>query len=259
MSDPVREYRCIVVVPCYDEAERLRVNVFEDFARANPSILLTFVNDGSRDSTLNVLRALHARAPETINVLNGVHNRGKAEAVRLGLNHALQYNRADVVGFWDADLATPLDAIPDLLGVLESQPDIEMVFGARVKLLGRKVERFAARHYLGRLFATVASVILRMPIYDTQCGAKLFRATPELGRVLQRPFLSRWIFDVEILARFIHQRNGHAHAVAATIYEYPLKVWVDIAGSKVRPKDFLRAILELAAIYRRYLTRTSRE
>jgi glycosyltransferase involved in cell wall biosynthesis len=247
-----------VVVPCYNEAARLRVDAFEAFSRANPDILFLFVNDGSGDSTLDVLRTLHERVPESTVVVDGVQNRGKAEAVRLGLNRALQDRRAAIVGFWDADLATPLEAVPELLGVLDARPEIEMVFGARVKLLGRNVERLAIRHYLGRIFATVASVMLRMPIYDTQCGAKLFRATPALERVLSQPFLSRWIFDVEILARLIQDRNGDSGAVAATIYEYPLQVWVDVAGSKVRPKDFLRAIGELGAIYRRYLSRISR-
>lgn len=242
-----------VVVPCYNEAARFQTGAFLDFSRRFPAIQFVFVNDGSGDTTLDVLNALHARLPDSTHVLNCLKNGGKAEAVRQGIVLALSRMHPQVTGFWDADLATPLEAIPELLGVLDERPDILMVFGARVNLLGRNIRRLAVRHYLGRLFATVVSAMLRMPIYDTQCGAKLFRATLELERALATPFLSRWIFDVEILARLIQQRGGDAAAIAATIYEYPLQQWVDVAGSKVRPRDFLKAMAELVAIYRHYL------
>jgi glycosyltransferase involved in cell wall biosynthesis len=210
------------------------------------------VDDGSTDATVQLLEAMRNSVPERIAVLRQQVNRGKAEAVRAGMLQALEQTRAETTGYWDADLATPLNAVPEMLAVLDARPAVRMVFGARVKLLGRRIERLAVRHYLGRIFATVVSNMLRLPVYDTQCGAKLFRRSDDLVAALQRPFLSRWVFDVEIIARFI-QRLGVAE-VERSIYELPLQEWADVGGSKVRPKDFVVAILDIAQIWRTYLS-----
>ncbi len=248
---------CTVVVPCYNEELRLQVASFGDFlASADPMhrrIHFLFVNDGSRDQTLAILNRFAALHQERVNVLDKQPNGGKAEAVRLGMLHALSVPGTEYTGFWDADLATPLAQIPDLLQMLATRPDVRMVFGARVRLLGRDIHRRAARHYLGRVFATVVSVLLRLPIYDTQCGAKLFRVTPEFAEILNRPFLSRWIFDVEILARFIARHKSDREYVHDSIYEFPLPEWTDVAGSKVGSLDFLKAFGELLVIYKTYL------
>jgi hypothetical protein len=185
----------------------------------------------------------------------------------------------DSVGFWDADLATPLEAIPQFCELLRRDPRLQMVIGARVKLLGRTIERRILRHYLGRLFATAASVVLRLPVYDTQCGAKLIRASAEMRALFDEPFRTNWIFDVELLARFIGGRKagrrfgvapacptgggGVSHpripptarkaAVEDSIYEVPLDQWRDVAGSKVRVRDFFKSFFELARIYWTYL------
>ena len=243
----------VVVIPCFNEAHRLKVTEFVSYAANFPDVALLFVDDGSRDATWEVLQDLAGRAGQNVHLLRQPRNGGKAEAVRAGMNHALERLEPEVVGFWDADLATPLEAIQDLRCVLAKRPGVDMVFGSRVRLLGRQIERRPVRHYLGRLFATVVSNLLRLPIYDTQCGAKLFRASDDLRAVLRDPFVSRWVFDVEMIARFIQRAGGDAARVAPRIYEFPLYAWQDVAGSKVRPADFFKAFRDVLRIHRRYL------
>ncbi|MDD9940999.1 MAG: glycosyltransferase [Myxococcales bacterium] len=236
----------IVVVPCYNEAERLPTDVFSSFLDKVPQVGFVFVNDGSRDRTPELLAELAASHPSRIAAIDLERNRGKGEAVRRGLLLAMDHAPA-IVGFWDADLSTPLEAIPQLAQVMIEHSEIEMVLGARVGLLGHDIRRRVPRHYAGRIFATAASLVLGIPVYDTQCGAKLMRNTERLREVLREPFGSRWIFDVEMIARF-RQAGGKARS----IYEFPLDRWHDIGHSKVRPGDYLRAIFELSAIHRRY-------
>lgn len=252
MPDPANMLATIVV-PCYNEARRLNTQELRSFFAASRDIGFIFVDDGSKDDTLAVLEQLREGYGDRVRVLHKEPNAGKAEAVRHGMLEALRSEQAGAVGFWDADLATPLEAIHDLLQVLLDRPETRMVFGARVKLLGRNVERRAVRHYFGRIFATVVSILLRLPIYDTQCGAKLFRVTPELRDILSEPFSSRWVFDVELLARFIRLHQANTKAVRAAIYEFPLYSWRDVAGSKLKPTDFVRAFGDIVKIYCKYL------
>ena len=244
---------CTIVVPCYNESARLNTDIFAEFLRQGHKIRFLFVNDGSKDDTARVIQRFSAGREEYVELLDKQKNAGKAEAVREGMLTALREHKAEYVGFWDADLATPLDAIPDLLRELAHNSALQMIFGARVRLLGRDVHRKAIRHYLGRLFATVVSVMLRLPIYDTQCGAKIFRATPQFEAILTEPFISRWVFDVEIIARVLRANGFNVKEVEHQIYEFPLKKWEDVAGSKVHGGDFLKASVDIIRIYRKYL------
>jgi len=238
--------RVALVIPCYNEANRLDAAAFRNFNLPDDDVEFVFVNDGSTDSTLQVLQSLPG------SVVNLERNSGKAEAVRRGMLAALD-RKPDITGFWDADLATPFSELPGFLAVMKERPEIEMVFGARVRLLGRQISRRPSRHYFGRVGATLISSSLGLAVYDTQCGAKLFRASDALRDVLGTPFLSRWIFDVEIIARFV-QRWGRDR-VAHALYEYPVTRWQDVKGSKVKSRDFVRALRDLWKIHRAYNAR----
>jgi dolichyl-phosphate beta-glucosyltransferase len=242
----------IVVVPCYNEAARLDVDAFRRFASQGHPVRLLFVDDGSTDDTPAVLKGLLQADPKHFLLHRLPKNRGKAEAVRAGILRALELG-ADMVGYWDADLATPLEAIPQFQAFLDANPAVEIVMGARVKLLGWQIERRALRHYLGRVFATVASLTLDLPVYDTQCGAKLLRVTPTTAQLFAEPFSTNWIFDVELLARFLRHRRAAGLPVEDAIYEMPLHQWHEVGGSKVHVSDFFRAFFGLGRIYWRYL------
>lgn len=246
--------RTAIVVPCFNEEQRLDGAAFLDAVARDPRTEFVFVNDGSRDRTLDRLRELAARCPGRIRWCDLPENRGKAEAVRRGVCTALR-DGAEYVGYWDADLATPLDEIPRFREVLDRRPEVQVVIGTRLPLLGRKIVRKRSRRFLGRVFARVASRMVELPLIDTQCGAKLFRATTETERLFAEPFLSRWIFDVELFARMAALRG---RAAAAAIYELPLENWHDVAGSKLKGRDFVRAIGELAAIRWRYFAASGR-
>lgn len=245
---------CTLVVPCYNEADRLKIGEFRSYLARASDVSVLFVNDGSTDHTLRVLEQFHSEIPAKTEILHRERNSGKGEAVRQGMLHALGRPGIAYVGFWDPDLATPLEAIDDLRGVLVSHPPVDIVIGSRVRLMGRNIDRRPSRHYLGRVFATCASIVLGLPIYDTQCGAKLFRVTPRLAQVLQLPFLSRWVFDVELIARFVQLHAGDED-VAGLIYEFPLHCWKDMPGSKLRPRDFYTAAGHLLAIRRVYFSK----
>jgi dolichyl-phosphate beta-glucosyltransferase len=250
----IRAGEIAVVLPCYNEARRLDLQAIENFLRVSPDVLLLFVDDGSTDDTPLLLEQVRQRVPAQVRTLRLSSNRGKGEAVRSGIAIALR-RRPQIVGFWDADLSTPLEMIPRLAEELRARPNVQLVMGSRVAMLGRQIRRSRWRHILGRAFATVASIVLRLPVYDSQCGAKLIRVTPHTAELFSSPFRARWIFDVELLARIATHANfgSHLPSAEALLYEHPLESWHAVKGSQLRPADFLAAVGDLLAIYWRYM------
>lgn len=242
MSAPPGEdaARRVIVVPCYNEARRLDATALGELAEVARARVIA-VDDGSTDGTA-VLLAAAARNHDRVTVLTVAVNGGKAEAVRAGLRAAIDEGAA-IVGYFDADLATPVAEMARIVDRLATCDQLDVVLGSRVGLLGHRVVRKLWRHYLGRLFATASSAVLGLPVYDTQCGAKVFRVTPALSSALAAPFVSRWAFDVELLGRL-----RHAGTPVAALEEMPLRAWRDVGGSALGPRAAVGAGIDLVRL-----------
>lgn len=243
----------VVVVPCYNEARRLEA---AEFLRLSQAVSVWMVDDGSRDATSSELAAIAARSAGRIRALANPRNLGKAETVRGHMLEAADAG-APYVGFFDADLATPVDELLEMLAELAAS-GAEAVTAARVGLSGREIHRSGARHYTGRVFSTIASLAIGAPYYDTQCGAKVFRNGAALRAALAEPFLSRWAFDVELLGRLLAGSRAVAPVEAQRLVEHPLQRWEDVAGSKLTVLDAWRSGLELFLIWRDLARRRAR-
>jgi glycosyltransferase involved in cell wall biosynthesis len=231
------------VVPCYNEAKRIDIARFGELARGAH---LIFVDDGSQDDTRAVLDAFAETSGGAVEVISLEKNQGKAAAVRAGMLHASE--RGDrIVGFADADLATPPH---ELLRVAKTIDDrnVKAVLGARVALIGTRIKRNPARHYLGRVFATFATFVVRAPFYDTQCGAKAFLNGPALEAALADPFLTKWIFDIELIGRLLTGTRATPALSLTDFVELPLQEWADVTGSKLSPTMAARVWIDLGRV-----------
>jgi glycosyltransferase involved in cell wall biosynthesis len=240
--------RTTLVIPCYNEEHRLDPASI-DLLLEDDGFDVLLVNDGSTDGTRDLLARLAKARADQIRVLELEQNSGKAEAVRRGLANVVEAGRAGIVGYFDADFATPAAEMRRLVRIMRGG-DAQVLFGARVALLGHEIARSAKRHYLGRVFATLASMTLRQRVYDTQCGAKLFCVTPGLGEALREPFLSRWAFDVELLGRLLIGSATSSPIAPGSVWEEPLLAWRDVKGSKLDTRQMSRALVDLVRIER---------
>ncbi len=239
--------KTIIIVPCYNEEKRLNTLAFSDFVRVYPDIDFMFVNDGSTDNTRRVIQEFCKKFPNNMFFLDLDKNSGKAEAVRKGVLKALSENKYEFIGFWDADLATPLSEISFFLEVAKKK-SAKIIMGSRLQRLGSIVIRKKSRHYLGRIFSTFASIILKLPVYDTQCGAKLFHST--ICDIFNESFCTKWLFDIELLARY---RNTYGiEQTLVSVVEVPVNKWEEVSGSKLKLSYMLKVPFELIKIRNKY-------
>ncbi len=240
----LQQYCVGVVIPCYNEEDRLSSAIFQDFTHKNLGYHLCFVNDGSTDNTLKVLEELRKGNEDTISIYNCEKNGGKAEAVRQGILHLSKDPQLNYIGYLDADLSTDFRDFDDLVQTMENS-DFKIVSGSRISRMGANITKESARKIISMTINLIIRTILGMPFKDTQCGAKIM--DKEIAQlVFHKKFITRWLFDVEIFMRM--RKHYGKDKVQSLICEQPLKRWIHADGSKLSMKDSVKIIGQLAKI-----------
>lgn len=248
-SEQYIQNKCIgIVIPCYNEEERLLGEEFRNFAHKNLGYHLCFVNDGSKDRTLEVLHELSKGKEDYISVYDCEKNGGKAEAVRLGMLHLAKQSQFDYIGFLDADLSTNFDDFVDLANTI-SNSQYKLVFGSRMARMGADITKQSARAIISKTINFIIRKILGMDINDTQCGAKIM-TKDVIEKTFQEKFITQWIFDVEIFMRM--KKIYGTKQTQELILEKPLNRWIHADGSKLSMKDSIKIIGQLGQIALHY-------
>ena len=233
--------KIVIVIPFYNEVVRIKSEDFYQIFNGFSLYNFLLVDDGSSDKTIDILEEFQLKF-SNVNVFKLDKNVGKAEAIRSAV---LSLSEADYISYFDADLATPFSELDKLIQFSVQNPKYKMVMGARIKLIGNGVKRSLKRHYFGRIFATIVSqFVLKVPVYDTQCGAKVIDYETA-KQIFEQPFISKWLFDVELLKRLQKIYN-----LKEVVKEIPLEKWEEIGNSKIKVLDFLGIPFQLFQIYR---------
>jgi len=235
-----------IVVPCYNEELRLNSQYFDalNVKLEGLGFEIVFVNDGSTDGTLAKIQEFKSK----FRIYNLETNQGKAEAIRKAMLDESQNSSKKIIGYLDSDGAFLTEDIEQLTKKFTSDPqfqEYQVLSAARVKLAGKKIERKAVRHFIGRVISTFLNIGNETKIYDPQSGFKLFRANETLKTALNKPFTTRWFVDLEIFSFYAKQKNF--------IVEEPISSWRDIPGSKIKLIEYLRILIDLIKI--KYKTR----
>ncbi len=241
------KFELSIIVPCFNEYNRIPSQEYKSFLKTKQTVHLCFVNDGSTDGTLEKLLDIQKCFPKQVIVISNENNQGKGASVRRGILHCKLLGKADCYSYLDADLSVSLDECYSYLTSLTKPKSF--VFASRILRIGATVERKFSRFLIGRIVATVISGILRIPVYDTQCGCKLFKE--ELAQALfHEPFISKWLFDVELFSRLIC-KYGKKDALKM-MEEIPVKKWVDKEESKVKTTYFFKLWRDLYLIRKKH-------
>jgi glycosyltransferase involved in cell wall biosynthesis len=225
-----------IVIPAYNESARIertldRVMSCVEEQGWDAEVLV--VDDGSRDSTPEIVQQWMQRCPRLHLIKNG-GNRGKGYSVRNGLLQAA----GDIVMFTDADLSAPMEEAERLFTALEDGADVAI--GSRwLEKQRQTIHQPLYRRFFGRCFNWVTRMVMGLPFKDTQCGFKAFkRSAAQIIFRLQR--IERWGFDPEIL--FIAQKLGY------DIREVPVTWGHDERSRMSYLKDGMKMLEEMAVI-----------
>jgi glycosyltransferase involved in cell wall biosynthesis len=218
-----------LIVPVFNEEKRLNIDYFLEISKI-PSLELLFVDDGSTDSTPQIL-ANFVSTKDNVRLLRLEENVGKSEAVRIGLNQLITDSRLQAVGFIDSDAAFGVEDVSNLIEHITgtNSPAFSWWWTSRMKLPQNNVKRSNIRHLIGRLISFFLGLGFKGLPYDTQSGLKFFSNNQHLAFFLREPFKTRWFFEIELLIR-----ARDYFTMSEFIVVVPVLNWREVKGSKLK-------------------------
>jgi len=230
-----------IVIPAFEEEARVGTSIdriLSYLRDVSVGAELIVVDDGSKDRTAEVAQAAFESSGNiATKVIRYEQNRGKGFAVKTGLLAA----SSDIALFSDADLSTPIEEMPKLIGPIRNG-EYDLTFGSRAldrSLIG--THQPWRREQGGKVFNLVVRSLTGMPFWDTQCGFKAFNMT-KFRSLLDLMQIDRFGFDVEFL--YVAQLHG------LRLKEVPVR-WNNDERSKVSVvRDSTRMFKEVTEIRR---------
>ncbi len=229
-----------IVVPACNEEDRISMMLDEYLPffteRYGSDVEVIVVVNGSTDGTERVVRDYMGRH-SMIKCMVEPRRIGKGGAVRVGFDVA----QGDLIGFTDADGATPATSFQDLV---DNVGDFDAVIASRwLKGADVTMKQTISRQIASRAFNFMVRILFGLRLTDTQCGAKLMRRDA-VRTISSHLGVTQWAFDVDLL--FQLKRSGYK------IKEIPT-TWHDVEGSKIligrASLEMFLTLLRLRLIY----------
>ena len=231
-----------IIVPCYNEATRMDTKYWKEIINSPnlKHVSFTFIDDGSLDDTLDVIRQFEDS--NNVEIMRLERNAGKANAIR----HAClclisRKENLQLFGFIDSDSAFKAQEVIEILSRANVLcAEFDAIFLSRIKMAGTSITRSSVRHIISRVIYSYVAQGWEWAPYDTQCGFKLFQSTFLIDAAFDEPFVTKWFFDIELTVRLTKVLSR-----PLGIKEVPLMNWREQAGSNVRWYHFLNIVREI--------------
>jgi dolichyl-phosphate beta-glucosyltransferase len=230
-------YDLSIVIPAYNEENRIKNTLLsiQDYISSNKiNTEIIVVNDGSKDSTVEVVKSYQSKIPN-LKIIDLGKNCGKGAAVKQGVIES----KGKLILFTDADNSTPIEEFGKLQKKL-LENNSQIAIGSRyMQDSSVKIKQPIYRIFLGRAGNLLIRIFLIDGLRDTQCGFKLF-TSDAAKNIFRFQKVTRFGFDMEALVV--------AGYLGYEIVEVPVS-WFNSAESRVRPiKDAIITLKDLVYI-----------
>lgn len=210
------------VIPVFNDAESLKtaipksIEILEKFGRDFEIII---AEDESTDGSREVVEEWEKKDPR-VHLLHSDKRQGRG----IALNRALSIAKGDIFCYYDVDLATDINHLPELLSRIENGADVAT--GSRL-MKDSNIKRSGDREIASRGYNFLVRRLLKSKLCDHQCGFKAYKTSvlKELVKEIQAP---HWFWDTESLVL--------AESKGLRVEEFPVH-WTQGEGTTVRFKD----------------------